>query len=95
MKRLIVSPHARADLKSIRLTIARDRPTIAAKQITAIRKRFKLFCEFPLVGELVERFGPGVRRFTVGIYVIYFRPSAETVDILRVLHGAQDAESQF
>jgi toxin ParE1/3/4 len=45
----------------------------------------------PEIGELREEFSTGqYRSFSVGSYVIYFRPMPGGIRIARVLHGARD-----
>ena len=93
--KLLVSPLAKRDLRLIYLTIARDRPAAAHDQVAAIRKRFKLLLKHPQVGELLNDLHANLRRFSVGVYVIYFRTQADIVEIVRVLHGAQDADAEL
>lgn len=44
----------------------------------------------PHVGELKSEFGEGVRVFSVGRYLIFYRKFADRVEILRVLAGDRD-----
>jgi plasmid stabilization system protein ParE len=37
---------------------------------------------------------PGMRRFSASNYVIYFR-KADRLQIVRILHGARDAEAEM
>lgn len=39
--------------------------------------------------------GPGLRYFTVGDYVIYYRVSGNMLSIARILHGARDLSGLF
>jgi plasmid stabilization system protein ParE len=48
----------------------------------------------PLAGELCEELRPGLRRFCVRNYVVYYKVARRLV-IVRVLHGARDAGAQF
>jgi toxin ParE1/3/4 len=93
--KLDVSDDAKSDLKRIRKSISRDNAVAAKKQVAHIRAQFKLLVKHPLVGEAVDYLLPGMRRYSVGTYVIYFRPAREELRIVRVLHGARDAEAQF
>ncbi len=95
MKELILSARAREDLRSIGLYIASERPHSASEVIAHIVKRMQTVSMYPQIGEAVDRLHPGMRRYSAGTYVIYFRPTSKSVRILRILHGAQDAESQF
>lgn len=45
----------------------------------------------PRAGVAAEQFGRGVRKFSAGNYMIYYRPYRSTgVEILHVFHGARD-----
>jgi toxin ParE1/3/4 len=46
---------------------------------------------FPLAAPAREQFGPGLRVTFRDPYAIYYRPLADAVVIIRVLHGARDA----
>ena len=45
---------------------------------------------FPLALPAREQFGPGLRVTFHSPYAIYYRPLADAVVIIRVLHGARD-----
>lgn len=95
MMRLQITPRAQSDLDAIFAYIATDRPAVAAKVLDFIEARFHTLAMYPEVGERLDEWLPGLRRFSAGSYVIYFRNSATHVAILRVLHGAMDAEAEF
>ena len=38
---------------------------------------------------------PGLRSWSVGNYVIFYRQVSTGIDIVRVLHGARDIEALF
>ena len=43
------------------------------------------------MGEVRPGFGvPGCRSFSVGNYVIFFRPIDDGIEIARVIHGSRD-----
>jgi toxin ParE1/3/4 len=46
---------------------------------------------FPLAAPAREQFGAGLRVTFHGPYAIYYRPLADAIVIIRVLHGARDA----
>jgi plasmid stabilization system protein ParE len=43
----------------------------------------------------MKEFGPGMRSLAVSEYVILYTIEAETVGILRIVHGRRDLESIF
>ena len=85
------SENAEADLLDIAEFIARDNPIAAREWVDAVRQRCHLLSQHPLMGESRPGFGvAGCRSISVGLYVIFFRPSASGVEIARILHGSRD-----
>jgi plasmid stabilization system protein ParE len=51
---------------------------------------FRFLAANPLAGELRTDIGPTVRLFSVGSYMIVYRPDKQAVVIAHVVHGARD-----
>jgi toxin ParE1/3/4 len=87
------TPEALQDLVEIGTHIARDNPTAALRWVDAIEAVCELLATQPAIGHRVRtrRFGE-IRREPVGNYLIYYRPIARGVEILRVVHGARDQD---
>jgi toxin ParE1/3/4 len=49
----------------------------------------------PELGTLREDLAPNLRFFPVGNYLIFYRPIAEGIEVIRVLHGARDFRGQL
>ncbi|MEI6258176.1 MAG: type II toxin-antitoxin system RelE/ParE family toxin [Planctomycetota bacterium] len=91
MSEATFSQDAEADLLDIAEFIARDNPMAAREWVDAVRQRCHLLSQHPLMGESRPGFGvAGCRSISVGLYVIFFRPSASGVEIARILHGSRD-----
>ena len=91
MSEATFSRDAEADLLDIAEFIARDNPIAAREWVDAVRQRCHLLSQHPLMGESRPGFGvAGCRSISVGLYVIFFRPSASGVEIARILHGSRD-----
>ena len=91
MSEATFSEDAEADLLDIAEFIARDNPIAAREWVDAVRQRCHLLSHHPLMGESRPGFGvAGCRSISVGLYVIFFRPSASGVEIARILHGSRD-----
>lgn len=58
--------------------------------IDTILERTRMLAQFPLTGRARDDIRPGLRSSAVKPYVILFRPAGDTVQILRILHGARD-----
>ena len=86
---------AYADLEAIAGYIQQHNPDAAHRFLIVAEKTFSLLASQPLLGEAYPhpkfselRFCTLGRRFRN--YVVFYRPIAEGVEIVRVLHGAQD-----
>jgi toxin ParE1/3/4 len=64
---------------------------IASRFVALIQAAFEPVRHFPLAAPAREQFGPGLRVTFHDPYAIYYRPLADAVVIIRVLHGARDA----
>jgi plasmid stabilization system protein ParE len=93
-----LAPQARADLDEIWFHIAVETGAedAATRIIDLIASKFALFCRFPYIGRAIssERH-PDVRTFIAQQYVIFYRPVASEIRILRVIHASRDAFSLF
>jgi toxin ParE1/3/4 len=58
--------------------------------VTQILDKCRSHAQFPESGRLREEISPGLRSFPVRPYVVFFRPSDDTILILRILHGHRD-----
>jgi toxin ParE1/3/4 len=96
MPRLEVSPAANDDLIEIGAFIARQSGSLhrAESFLDSVYRTFETLATQPEMGELRPEFATGLyRSFSVGNYVIYFRPTADGIRVARVLHGARDHQS--
>jgi len=97
----VLSPQALDDLDAIWLYIAEDRPDAADRVIAAAYRACGRLAEHPELGP-VRRF-PGnepadIRFFPLPgspNYLVFYRVTPGAVEILRVLHGAQDIDELF
>jgi toxin ParE1/3/4 len=93
---LELSPEAENDLTEIGAYIAQKSGSIetARRFLEKIVETCQRLAENPAMGQLRPEFLSGLyRSFSVGNYVIYFRPVEHGVRIARVLHGARDHDS--
>ncbi len=91
MLRVIYSPEAEVDLVGIAEFIARDKPEAARRWVQRIRETCDTLATHPEMGEMRSEFGvSGCRSFSVGTYVIFFRPTETGIEVARVVHGYRD-----
>ncbi|MGH6957416.1 MAG: type II toxin-antitoxin system RelE/ParE family toxin [Caulobacteraceae bacterium] len=88
--RLLRQPAAEDDLLDIWATVALDKPMAADRLIRRFYAAEDLLAEFPEIGEARPDLAPGLRKWTVGSYLMLYRVSDEDVVVVRVLHGARD-----
>jgi addiction module RelE/StbE family toxin len=91
--KLVITDEAKADLRQISEWIAEDNPARALSFVDELEDRCARLLEMPRAYPLVPRHeNSGVRRVPHGDYLIFYRVTADTVDILHVLNGARDYE---
>jgi toxin ParE1/3/4 len=93
MGQLVFSPDAKQDLHDVGIWIAKKSGSWqrADAFLDLIYQTCETLATQPEMGELREEFASGVyRSFSVGNYVIYFRPANGGIHVARVLHGARD-----
>jgi len=82
------------DLRRIGDYIAQDTPLRARDFVRALRERATQIADNPLAFPLVPHHERrGIRRRVFRGYLIFYRAEADTVSIVRILHGAQDYEA--
>jgi toxin ParE1/3/4 len=90
MRRYYLTPRARADLREIAAFISQDNAQAARRVITRLKEVCRTtLVMFPEGGTQCDELFPGMRCFSVGSYVIFFR-RRQPVEILRIVHGARD-----
>jgi toxin ParE1/3/4 len=96
MARAELSYDAERDLVEIGLWIVRESGSweTTSRFVDRITDTCRLLATQPESGELRTEFRTGLyRSFTVGNYVIYFRPSEDGIWVAPILHGARDHEA--
>lgn len=62
----------------------------ASQAVRGLRERFEALAAFPEMGRHRPDLGSGVRAFSFGNYVAFYRPGSDGVVVLRVLHRRRD-----
>lgn len=89
------STQATEDLVGIWAYIADDNPVAANRTLDKISDHCLSYAHQPELGEQRRELGRGIRCFSVGLYVVYYRAIADGIEIVRVLHGARDVDRNF
>jgi toxin ParE1/3/4 len=90
VKRLDYLPQADADLDGIYAWLAQDDAAAAARIVKRIVARAQRLADYPESGRARPEIGDGVRSLIAGKYLILYRIGPDSVDIVRVIHGAHD-----
>lgn len=93
MKRASLSPEAENDLVDIWVFIATDDPVAADRFVDRHRERCAFLAESPGVGRERPELAAGLRSFPIGNYLIFYRLTADGIDVVRVLSGYRDLPS--
>jgi toxin ParE1/3/4 len=95
IRRLVVSREAETDLTLIWVYHA-EKSEWAARRIRAdIVSKYDLLLDFPHLGRERNELRLGLGSFPFGNYVIFYQEIEDGIEIVRVLHGAQDALGVF
>lgn len=81
------------DLFEISLYIAQNSVGAAERFIDTMNEKFQLLADSPRLGRSREELAPGLRSLSIGKYVIFYRPTEDSILVIRVLHGARDIET--
>lgn len=95
MMQLIILPVAEQDLDDIWTYIAEENLAAAERVQHDILGATRRLLEFPLMGVARDELGTDMRMVPCGSYLIFYRPSAEMIEIVRVLHGRRDQHADL
>jgi toxin ParE1/3/4 len=95
MRRFRLSPLAKRDLAEIRHYIRQDKPAAADRQIAKFFQTFQMLAKNSGLGQRRPELGSDLRTFSVGTYVVVYRPFAEGAEIARVVSGYRDFQALF
>lgn len=88
---VVITEAAEADLETIGDWIAADNPRRAITFVSELRDRCQSLAAYPRAYPLVARYEQlGIRRRPYRDYLIFYRISHNKIEILHILHGAQD-----
>ena len=86
-----LTERARDDLGEIWFDTARRRDEASADRMTSkILEACRAHARFPETGQSREELAHGLRSFPVVPFVVFFRPFADTIEVVRILHGRRD-----
>jgi toxin ParE1/3/4 len=90
-----LSPRALRELDDIWLHIAADNPIAADAVIDAIVAKTRLIATQPMMGVARPELADDLRCVSQKHYIIFYRPLADGIEVLHVIHDARDMENAF
>jgi len=86
---------AQRHLDAIYRYIAQDSPAYAERTVDRLTRRSQQIAEFPLSGRMVPEYEKShIREVIEGPYRIVYYIKPDQIDVLAVIHGAQDTLRQ-
>ena len=95
MGRVTKRPAAEADLIDLWRYIAADNPDKADEVLLAIEQKCSMISDHPHLGRPRDELAPGLRSFPAGSHVLFYLPTESGIELVRILHGAQDLGRAF
>ncbi|HVU87403.1 MAG TPA: type II toxin-antitoxin system RelE/ParE family toxin [Pirellulales bacterium] len=96
MPAVLFLPEARDDLRDIWNYLIGN---ASVERADAVLDRVKAACDryasHPELGEVRHDLAPDVRCFTTDSLVIFYAPTSDGIQIVRVIHGARNVAAQF
>ncbi len=90
---VVITDEALDDLAKIGREIAKDNPTRSRTFLMELHDRCVQLAAMPRAYPLIPRKEQaGIRRRVYGNYLIFYRISDTTIEVLHVIHGARDYE---
>ncbi len=93
MSEVVLSELAEADLTDIWVFVAQDNAEAADRFVDQLHEKCRLLAGSPKAGRQRPELDPSIRSFAVGHYVIFYRASANGIEVARLLHGRRDIPS--
>ncbi len=90
MSRVERTRRVEVDLLQIWNYIAQHNWPAADATLRRIQATSEMLAKNRYAGEAIDDVAPGLRRFTVGSFVIIYRPIPNGVRLIRVSHGSRD-----
>lgn len=95
MATILVTPLAREDLGDIWDYVAESDVERADMLLDLIYEKCQRLAEYPEIGRARHELLVNLRSFTVKNYVIFYQPTDDGIEVLRVLYGARDIHRVF
>jgi toxin ParE1/3/4 len=96
MLQLRLTPKAEADLEGIWIYTLETWGRVQAEEyLLSLERTFGQLCANPLLGLSNEDIRPGCRCMQMTSHSIFYRPTRDGLEIIRILHRSMDVESNI
>ena len=86
---------AQDDLIDIWMFTAEATREAADRLMDAIKEKCEMLASSPEMGKAREELAPSLRSFPSGRYIIFYRPTGNGIEVIRVLSGYRDIDALF
>ncbi len=95
MPRILRTRASRSDYDEVWSYLAVRDLAAADRLVDQFDSTLETIASNPRMGRKAEEFAPGLRCFPVGSYLIFYRPIADGIQLIRLLHGARDITPEY
>lgn len=95
MTQYIISPEAIQDLKATINYFATINIKAGEKLLDEFEKKCRYLIQFPKIGRSYPEIRPYLRGIPLDGYIIFYRLSQDTIEIMRIFKGNRDLETLF
>ncbi|MGB5278700.1 MAG: type II toxin-antitoxin system RelE/ParE family toxin [Gammaproteobacteria bacterium] len=93
LHQLVIAPAAKNDLKDIyQYGLRQWGQTQSESYLSTVKNQFWLLTQQPLMGTERPELLPDTRSLPIESHTLFYRVTANRVEIIRVLHGRQDPQ---
>ncbi len=86
---------SRLDYDEIWAYIASRDLAAADRLIEQIDAKLGIIATAPHIGRKVDELAPNLRSLPIGAYLIFYRPTKDGIELIRILHGARDITPEY
>jgi toxin ParE1/3/4 len=83
------------DLEEILEYLDNHSPSAANRFAKLFQEMTEALARMPEMGRSREELASGLRSFTIGNYVLFYRPMEDGIQAIRIAHGSRDLPSLF
>ncbi|GAC1451760.1 MAG: type II toxin-antitoxin system RelE/ParE family toxin [Isosphaeraceae bacterium] len=95
MARIVRTREAEADLEEILEYLDEHSPEAADRFARVFKEKTTALSQMPEMGRSREELAPRLRSFNAENYLIFYRPTPDGIEVVRVAHGARNLPDLF